>query len=245
MCGQQPLDRVDRAVGDDDLAVDPLEPLARELDARAIAVDLADRSALAAFLEEARDVDVLIANAALPATGRITDSSVEQIDRSLDVNLRAPILLARALAARMAERRSGHIVFINSLAGKAASPRSSLYCATKFGLRGFAQSLREDLRGSGVGVSTVFPGFIRDAGMFADSGAKLPPGVGTRTPPDVAAAVVRAIEQDEGEIDVAPFGLRVGAKVAGVAPGMSATLQRWLGAEKIAEDVTRGQRGKT
>ena len=88
--------------------------------------------------EEAADVDVFVANAALPASGMLTELTQEQIDRMLEVNLRAPMALARALAPRMIERRRGHMVFISSLAGKAASPASSIYSATKFGLRGFA-----------------------------------------------------------------------------------------------------------
>ncbi len=62
--------------------------------------------------------------------------------------------------------------------------------------------------GPGSGSTTVFPGFIRDAGMFADSGAKLPRGVGTRTPEDVADAVLRGIEKNRAEIDVAPLSAR-------------------------------------
>src|SRR5207247_2243219 len=104
--------------------------------------------------------------------------SPAEIDRALDVNLRAPIQLARALVPPMLERRSGHLVFISSLAGKVATARSALYSATKFGVRAFAAGLREDLHGSGVGATTVFPGFIRDAGLFADSGVELPRGVG-------------------------------------------------------------------
>ena len=82
----------------------------------------------------------------------------------------------------MLERGSGHLVYVSSLAGKVASAGSSVYSATKFAVRGFGYSLSEELRGTGVGVTTVFPGFIRDAGMFHESGAKLPRGVGTRTP---------------------------------------------------------------
>ena len=66
-------------------------------------------------------VDMLVANAALPASGPIDDFSPEQIDRALDVNLRAPIQLTRALLPGMVERGSGHLVFVSSLAGKAAS----------------------------------------------------------------------------------------------------------------------------
>src|SRR4029078_4368945 len=98
-----------------------------------------------------------------------------EIDQVLDVNLRAPIVLARLMCNGMAERGGGHIVFISSLNGKVGTVRTSLYAATKFGLRGFAQSLREDLRPRGVGVSTIFPGFVRDAGMFHDTETKLHP----------------------------------------------------------------------
>ena len=99
-----------------------------------------------------------MANAALPASGRIDDYTAEQLDRALAVNLAAPIHLAHELIPGMRERGRGHLVFINSMAGKVASPRSALYSATKFGLRGFAFSLRQDLEGTGVGVSSVFPG---------------------------------------------------------------------------------------
>src|ERR1700689_1994794 len=97
-------------------------------------------------------------------------------------------------APAMVARGPGHLVFVSSLSGKAAAPASSVYSATKFGLRGFALALRQDLRPHGVGVSLVSPGFIRGAGMFAETGLKLPPGTGTRTPGDVGAAVIRAIE---------------------------------------------------
>src|SRR5205807_10266749 len=119
-----------------------------------------------------------------------------ELDRALDVNLRAPIVLAHRLVEPMRRRGEGHLAFVSSLAGKAAMPYSSVYNATKFGLRGFALALRAELRSSGVGVSAIYPGFIRDAGMFHDSGTTLPPGVGTRTPDDVAEAVLRAIERN-------------------------------------------------
>jgi short-subunit dehydrogenase len=220
-----------------------LEPLARELRGRALAIDLAERDAAQQLVEQAGEVELLVANAALPGTGMLDDFSVEEVDRALDVNLRAPILLAKLLGEQMARRGHGHVVFISSLSGKAASPRGSLYSATKFGIRGFALSLREDLRPSGVGVSTVFPGFIRDAGMWVNAGARLPAGVGTRSPQDVAAGVVRAIERDKAEVDVAPFGLRVGAAIAGLAPELSARVSHRLGGTKVADALAEGHRG--
>src|SRR6202035_4882680 len=165
---------------------DVLEPLAAELNGRALAVDLCVPAEVDRLAREACEVDILVANAALPASGTLDSFSLDEIDRALDVNLRAPIVLAHALAPGMVNRGRGHMLFMSSLAGKAATPGAALYNASKYGLRGFATALRADLRTSGVGVSAVFPGFIRDAGMFADARVKLPPGVGTRTPEDAA-----------------------------------------------------------
>ncbi len=223
---------------------DVLEALAAETGGRAVAVDLADRDAVARLAAGQAGADVLVANAALPASGDLLSFDVEQIDRALDVNLRAPIVLARALGERMATRGSGHIVFVTSLSGKVGAPGSSVYSATKFGLRGFAQGLREDLRPRGVGVGTVTPGFIRDAGMLHESGARLPPGVGTSAPEEVAAAVLRNIERDPGEIVVAPRALRAGAALSSLLPNVGATVSRRLGARKVADAIASGQSAK-
>ena len=157
------------------------------------------------------------------------------------VNLRAPIVLAHELAPAMVARHRGQLVFISSLSGKATSPRASIYSASKFGLRGFAGSLRADLRPAGVGVSTIFPGFISDAGMFADSGVELPKGVGTSTPEHVAAAVVTAVEKNRGEIDVAPLPMKLGGALAGIAPELAASVSRRMGGEEIARSMQAGQ----
>ncbi len=224
---------------------DVLEPLTAELDdARAIAVDLSEHEEIDRLVSEAGQVDILVANAALPASGRLDSYTVEQIDRALDVNLRAPIVLAHALAPAMVARGHGHLVFMSSLAGKTATPGTSLYNASKYALRGFASALRAELRGSGVGVSAIFPGFIRDAGMFADAGVTLPRGVGTRSPEDVARAVLAAIEHDRGEIDVAPLPLRLGAVFAGVAPELAGSVSRRMGSEDITHRLGEGQREK-
>jgi len=225
--------------------VDVLEPLAAELGgARTLSADLGDRAQVRHLAEACADVDVLIANAALPGSGGLLSFSDEEIDRALEVNLRAPMILARHLGERMAARGSGHILLMSSLAGKTATPGSSVYSATKFGLRGFGQGLRGDLRGAGVGVSVVFPGFVSDAGMFHDAGTVLPRGVGTVTPEAVADAVIEAIEHNRGEVDVAPVSLRAGVVIAGIAPELSAAVSRRLGSEQIAVQMERGQRVK-
>jgi uncharacterized protein len=223
-----------------------LEELRAELgvNAEVVEADLAGPEGAAPLAERAGDVDVLVANAGLPASGRLERFSPEEIDRALDVNLRAPIQLTRALVPGMVERGRGHVVFVSSLSGKVAAARSAVDSATKFGLRGFAGGLRDDLHGSGVGVTVVFPSFIRDAGMFADTGVKLPPWVGTRAPDDVARAVVRGIETGRGEIDVAPLSLRLGVVASSIAPETSARVQRRLGSQGIARAISSRQRGK-
>lgn len=224
---------------------DILEELAADIGATVIAADLADREGVARLAEQAGDVDILVANAALPGSGSLFGFTPEEVDRALDVNLRAPVMLTRLLAEGMVARGGGHLVFISSMAGRTATGGgSALYSATKFGLRGFGQSLRTDLRGTGVGVSVVFPGFIRDAGMFHDSGTSLPGYVGTSTPQDVADGVVRAIEHDRGEVDVAPVGIRAGAKFAELSPALSARLTGLLGGRRVADDLAAGQADK-
>lgn len=222
-----------------------LEPLAAELEgARTIAADLNSREDLQRLLAEAGEVDILIANAGLSGSGTLESFTVPEIDKALEVNLTAPIVLAHALAPRMVARRSGHLLFVSSLSGKAANAGGAIYSATKFGLRGFALSLRADMRPHGVGVSVVLPGFIREAGMFAETGTKLPPGVGTRTPKDVADAVVKAIERNIGELDVAPLALRLGSTIASVAPELAAAVTRRAGADQIAAQHAKAHRGK-
>lgn len=224
---------------------DILDPLAAELGgARTFAVDLSDRDAVDRLAEETVGASILIANAGIPAAGLLESFTSREVDRTLDVNLRAPVALAHGLLPAMLQSGSGHLVFMSSIAGKTTVPGNPLYHATKYALRGFAAALRTDLHGRGVGVSCIFPGFIRDAGIFAESGVSLPPGVGTRSPEDVARGVVRAIERNRGEVDVASLTQRGGVAVAGVAPNVAASVVRKLGGRQIAREMEQALREK-
>ncbi|MBW3652766.1 MAG: SDR family NAD(P)-dependent oxidoreductase [Actinobacteria bacterium] len=223
---------------------DVLAALASEIGAEVAPADLSDRDAVRELAAAHTDVDILVANAGVPASGRLQTYDDEQIERALRVNLHAPIILTHALAPHMVERGCGHIVFMSSLSGKTATAGSSLYNATKYGLRGFGGAMRAELHGTGVGVSTIFPGFIRDAGMFADAGVKLPFGVGTKSPEEVAEATLRAIERNRGEIDVAPIGLKLGSLFGGVAPETAARVTRRSGGDALAQQFETGQLGK-
>lgn len=223
---------------------DVLTELRDELgdDCETLICDLADREAVAALPAAAGAIDVFVANAAIPGSGPATEYTTEQVDRALDVNLRAPMMLTLALAPAMIARGRGHIVLMSSLSGKSGQAGTAIYSATKFGLRGFGQGLRGDLRPAGVGVSVVFPGFIRDAGMFHNSGASLPRGIGTSTAEEVADAVVRGIREDKGELTVAPRAMRLGTAVAALAPDALAALAGRAGGDRVAADVSAGQR---
>ncbi len=206
---------------------DALEALAREVSGEALPCDLADRAQTERLAAGAGAVDVLVANAGLPGSGTLPRLAPADIDELLEVNLRAPIMLARLLVPGMIERGRGQLVFVASFAGKVPSAgESSIYTATKFGLRGFAHVLRAQLKRKGVGVSLVTPGPVRDAGMFARGGAKTPPLVRPSSPEDVGRAVVRAIERNAAEIDVASLALRVIAKVGALAPATIADRSR-------------------
>jgi short-subunit dehydrogenase len=221
-----------------------LEPLGAESGATWVAADLAWAADVLRLSEDHANVDAVVHNAALPASGPLGDFSIEELDRALQVNLRAPIALTRLLLPAMLERGRGHHVFVSSMSAKVPTADASLYAATKLGLRGFSQGLRPELGPRGIGVSTVFPGFVRDAGMFADTGVQLPAGVGTSSPEQVAAGVVRAIVRDRGEIDVAPVGVKASGVLNGLFPGLPARVAAKVDGGRVGSEMAAAQRSK-
>lgn len=224
-----------------------LEALAAELPGEGHTVfpaDLAEPGAAEKLAAAVGAADVLVANAGLPGTGRLPEFTAQELSGALRVNLEAPMLLARALEPGMLEKGSGHMVFVASLSGKSATPLSSVYNATKFGLRGFALGLRADLDPVGIGVSIVSPGTIREAGMYADSGADPIPGLGTGSPQQVADAVVKAIEQNKVELTVAPIQQRLLAHFALANPGIAVKIASGGAGQKAAANVAAGQKDK-
>ena len=202
-----------------------LEELAASLPGdthRVAAADLAEPGEAAKLVATAGELDGAILNAGLGGTGKVDSFDPDQVERILRVNFEAPILMARAIVPELRAKGEGHLVFIASLAGKAASSRHAVYGGTKAGLRAFALGLRQDVARDGVGASVVNPGFIREAGMFADSGKKPPANLGTSSPQEVGEAVTDAIEKDSGEVDVAPFRQRELANFAHRFPGVAA-----------------------
>ena len=222
-----------------------LNKLADELGgAKVIVADLSRDGEPERLAAEAGSVDVLVSNAGIPATGRLETFKQEEIDRAIAVNLRAGIVLAKLLAPGMVERRSGHLVFMSSIAGKIPSGGETIYNATKFGIRGFGLALREELWGTGVGVSVISPTFVSEAGMWAVTGLKPHPIAGEVTPAQVADAVWAAITRNRREMDVVPIQLRTVLKLQALTPGMFAKTARWMGATRPNEDLDERQRDK-
>ena len=221
-----------------------LDELVAELGERveARALDLADADEVAPLRRRrSGTIDVFVANAGFPGTGKLGEYTGEQIDRVIDVNLRSPIHMTHALLPGMLERGRGHLVYISSISGKVATPYSSLYNATKFGLRGFSFAMHEDLRGTGVGATAVFPGAVADAGMWADGGLDLPPGVKPSKPSAVADAVIEGIEKDKPEINVGNPIERLGGVLAGPAPRLVSFINRHGPTNKLAEALAERQ----
>src|SRR3989441_12554521 len=155
---------------------DALEKLAAELGgADVVAADLSKPGEPERLAAEAGAVDVLVSNAGIPATGRLASFKIEEIDRAIAVNLRAGIVLAAKLLPGMLERKSGHMVFMASIAGKLPAGGESMYNPTKFGIRGVGLALREELWGTGGGGSLVSPTFLSEDRGWGVTRAKPPP----------------------------------------------------------------------
>jgi short-subunit dehydrogenase len=218
-----------------------LERMATELaPARFVAADLSRKDEVERLVTTAGDVDVFVANAGIPASGQLVSFSVEEIDRTLNVNLRSAIVLARLLVPGMVSRGAGHIVLMASIHGKLPAALVSVYNATKFGLRGFGLALGKELRGTGVGVSVINPTFVREAGMWAETGVNAHPLAGQVTPDEVAAAVVKAIKQNRAEIDVAPLSARLAVN----APRLVGSWAGRLGATAFPPEGVESQLAK-
>lgn len=165
--------------------------------------------------EEFGRIDILINNAGIEQVGFYERLDLAEIAQFVEVNLTAPLRLTRLVLPGMMERGQGHIVNMASVAGFGAAAFGETYGATKAGLVGFTRSLRASLKtlGSPVSASVICPGFVSQAGMFADlqeaHAVRAPAIIGTCPPEDVAAAVVRAIERDEPELFVGRRPLRL------------------------------------
>ncbi|WP_030435515.1 SDR family NAD(P)-dependent oxidoreductase [Actinoplanes subtropicus] len=132
---------------------------------RQLVADLSDRSAVdgvaTQVLAEHPAIGLLVNNAGMALGGRFDQVTVDEFEKVMNVNFRAPFLLTHALLPALKAQPGAHLVNVSSLFGLIAPAGQSAYCASKFALRGLSQVLRAELADDGIGVTTVHPGGIR------------------------------------------------------------------------------------
>jgi short-subunit dehydrogenase len=173
-------------------------------------------------------LDGIVVNAGVGYTGAFAEMPAERIDELLDVDLRAPMHLARAALPELVRHGDGVVVFVTSIAGALLVPRESVYSAAKAALEAFAEVLREEVRGTGVHVGTVVPGAVQTE-FFANRGTPYNRSFPRPIAPEpVAAAVLRVVE-DGAERAVVPGWLRGPVLLRRLAPRRYRTLSRRYG----------------
>jgi short-subunit dehydrogenase len=198
-----------------------------------VPVDLRDPSQreklISEVLKEFGTIDVLINNAGLETEGAYAELLWTEISENIEVNLVAPMDLTRLILPYMLRNRSGNIVNISSIAAKSGAPYAAVYSGTKAGLAEWSRALRLEMAGTGVQFSTIFPGYVRDVGMFAKFGIKAPWIVGSCSPYQVAKAVIRAIEKGTAEIIVNSQPLRYSFVLNEISPALGDWIMRIAG----------------
>ncbi len=173
-----------------------------------IMADMTQIETIESLIEKATSVygrlDFLVNNAGIEQYQHFKNYDSEYIDNCLITNLHAPILLSKAILPQFLEQDSGHIINIASLAGKKGVSYNSIYSASKSGLIMWTDAMRQELSQTGVNISVVCPGFIRDSGMFHDSGQSAPKLLGSSLPQDVAKGVIKSIQNNSAEVIVNP-----------------------------------------
>lgn len=133
--------------------------------ASAAGADVRDPRALRAaadrFRAELGPIDVLIANAGIGTAKHAAQLDPEQVAEVININVLGAVNSVAAVIDEMVERRSGQLVAISSLAGYRGVAKSAAYCASKAALSSYFESLRIDLRHTGVSVTIIYPGFIK------------------------------------------------------------------------------------
>jgi short-subunit dehydrogenase len=211
-------------------SADDLERVRADLErlgVRAVATpgDITDEAHRTELIErtetELGPIDLLVNNAGIEDVRRFERTAPESLERVIDVNLTAPMLLTRAVVPRMLERRQGHVVNIASAAGKLGPPYMASYAASKHGLVGFTHSLRWEYATSGVGFSVVCPAFVTEVGMYSRweaQGVRSGRLAGTCTPEQVVKQTLRCIERNRVEVTINTPPVRPLIVLGNIAP---------------------------
>jgi NADP-dependent 3-hydroxy acid dehydrogenase YdfG len=203
-----------------DLDADLAAAAGKSIGAHSSALDVRNRESFQQFLDSTRKalgpIDVLINNAGIMPMGAFEDESDAISNAQIDINLRGVIHGMKLVLPEMKARRQGHIVNVASLAGCFPIPGASVYCATKFAVVGMTESLRGELRGSGVHLTVVLPSRVSTE-LSSGTGSG---GIPTASPEEVAEAVIHALQHKLTEV-TAPQYMRP-------LPTLFAMTPRWL-----------------
>jgi NADP-dependent 3-hydroxy acid dehydrogenase YdfG len=175
----------------------------RGREALVVPTDVTDRNQVNRLVAETlacfKRVDILVANAGAYVRSPIRALTVEEVERSMAVNFYGALYAVLAIQPHMLERGDGHIVLVSSLDGKKGLPQDAPYVAAKFALAGYGEVLRQELHGSGVHVTTVFPGRV-DTPLIDTLEV---PQVSAKIPAEaVAQSIVAAVRQPKPEVIV-------------------------------------------
>jgi uncharacterized protein len=193
----------------------------------ALAADVADRESIGRAIEGFGQVDVLVANAGIAHYLPFAEMPPELIERLTSVNWLGTAYTVRAALPGMLERRRGHIAIISSGAGIRSFPGAAVYGATKAAQRGFGEALRHELKGTGVGVTVVYPGQVRSA-LHDHEKERMPDWYNLdRVAPaePLAQAVVEAVEKDRREVFYPP-AVRLLRIAHGLRPALADAMLR-------------------
>lgn len=187
-------------------------------------LDVTDANMVVTVMEQARAefgrIDVLINNAGYAVFERFADAPLSHFQDMMDVNYMGMVRCTKAVLPHMTELGHGHIVNIASMAGKVGSPKSTAYSASKHAVLGFTNSLRQELRHTGIMVSAINPGPI-DTPFFdrADPSGNYVNNIRWMLlqPEQVASKAVRLIERRKAELDL-PFVAAAGTKLYQLFP---------------------------
>lgn len=184
--------------------------------------DLAQADALPALADAAASwgCNVVVHNAGVPGFGRLEAMGADDMQQVLQLNLLAPMLLTQALLAHLRGQREARVIFVGSVLGRLGLPGYSVYGASKFGLRGFAEALRRELADGPVGVQYLGPRSTRTA-FNDDAVTAYNQATGTAMDaPEVAArALVQLLESGAAERFLG-FPERLAVRLNGLAPAL-------------------------
>ena len=190
---------------------------------RVFSVDIGSQDQVDQLLSVVNDVDILINGAGYGIMKDFSEFCDADVVNMFDTNVIGTIQLTTEIAKRMRERKSGTIVTIASIAGKIATPKSSVYSATKFALIGYFNALRLELKKDNVHVMTVNPGPVATNFFnIADEDKSYQKSLGgkTLTPKLVVGKIIKGIDMKKREVNL-PFKLVLAVKISQFFPKLS------------------------